>query len=103
MEKEIKGATEFCKMLAIYIKKEKDRGIVSYTDHLDEGIRTVFRIHMYQLFTLYLNEKEKRSCFFPTWKKCIRISVKNYLNFFLSLDLSLKINQNKVNFRLRWE
>jgi hypothetical protein len=66
MEIEIKGVAEFCKMLAIYIKKEKDRGIVHYTDYLDEGIRTVFRIHTYQLFTLYLNEKEKKSCFFPT-------------------------------------
>lgn len=69
MEKEIKGATEFCKMLAIYIKKEKDRGIVSYTDHLDEGIRTVFRIHMYQLFTLYLNEKEKKVLLFSNLEK----------------------------------
>jgi hypothetical protein len=70
MKKEIdEGAAEFCKMLAVYISKLKDSRIVHFSEHWNGGIRIVFRVDLYRLFTLYLTEEGKKILLFSNLKK----------------------------------
>jgi hypothetical protein len=99
MKKEtVNGAEEFCKMFAVYISKMRDRRIAHFSEPWNGGIRMVFRVDLYQLFTFYLNEEEKKILLFSNLKNMYPVLHSNLLIFSLSSDLSLKTNQNKMRF-----
>lgn len=91
MRKKIdEGAAEFCKMLIIHINKAKDSRIVLFSEKWNGGIRVVFRVDLYQLFTLYLNEKEKKILLFSNLEKMYPVLRDDLLNLFSFLGFVIE-------------
>jgi hypothetical protein len=91
MKKEVdEGAAEFCKMLAVYISKLKDSRIVYFSQPWNGGIRMVFRSDLYQLFTLYLSEGERKILLFSDLKKMYPVFHSELRNLFSFLEFVIE-------------